>query len=140
MVEWPGRCSHCEEQIEDWTEAASYEGRWIHKSCWRRAHPRALAADAATELGSPVERGRRLEAPMMFFLLLFHFGLGAAIAGWLMLTRVDSNETTALIVFTIGIVTPVIGIVGCAVNIISRRRIELIRQTLDLEGGWKPGG
>ena len=139
-MEWPGRCSRCKEFITDWADAGYFDGRWIHKACWNEIQMSRPNGHAATvELGSPVERGRALEWPMMFFLLLFHFGLGAAIAGWLMLTQVNSNETTALIVFTAGIITPLIGVVGCALNIVSRRRIELIRQTLDLQGGWKPG-
>jgi hypothetical protein len=139
-MEWPGRCSRCKELIDDWADAGSFNGHWIHKACWNEAPMGGSGARAAAaELSSPVERGRELDWPMLFYLLLFHFGLGAAIAGWLMLTQVNSNETTAMIVFVAGIVVPLIGVIGCAFNIVSRRRIEIIRQTLDLQGGWKPG-
>ena len=138
MLEWPGRCSHCKQPIEDWSQAASYEARWVHKACWREANPNH-SAELATLLDSPVERGRILDWPMLFFLLLFHFGLGAAIAGWLLLTKVNSSETAAIIVFVVGVITPLIGVIGVAINIISRRRVESIRQSLDLQGGWKPG-
>ena len=140
MLEWPGRCSQCKEAITNWTEAGFYAGRWIHKTCWTESHLR-LVGDPSDlpALRSPVERSRQLELPMLFFLLMFHFGLAAAIAGWLMLTQTTNHATTGSIVLAIGIVTPLIGVAGAAVNVVSRRRIELIRQTLETQGGWKPG-
>ena len=50
-------------------------------------------------------------------------------------------QTIGLEVFDLifGLVVPVIGLTGVAFNILSRHRIELIRQELDLQGGWKPG-
>ena len=75
---------------------------------------------------------------MLIFLLMFHFGLGGAVAGWIMLDQ-GKSESLAIALMVVGIVIPVIGIAGVAVNIISRRRIELIRQDLDAVGGWRPG-
>lgn len=136
MLEWPPRCAYCGEPIEDWAEAGLDNSAWVHKACWaqrwREARERGVELPA---LRSPVERSRQLELPMMVSLLLFHFGLGAAIAGWIMLTR--DAQTAGLITLAFGVVTPVIGAAGILINFISRRRIELIRQELDARGGWK---
>jgi hypothetical protein len=134
-MEWPGRCGVCKQEIEDWTEAG-YEGRrWVHKRCWAEA---GAASRALTLLRPPTDRSTELELPMLVFLLMFHFGLGAAVAGWIMLTQ-GAYETAGTITLIVGIVTPLIGIAGVAVNIVSRRRIELIRQDLETQGGWRPG-
>jgi hypothetical protein len=139
MVEWPGRCSSCTKQIEDWSDAGLHQRRWIHKSCysqaWAQAHARG---EAPPDLQSPIDRGKLLELPMLIFLLMFHFGLGAAVAGWIMIDQDQTPDIGALLM-TIGIVVPLIGVAGVALNIISRRRIELIRQSVDARGGWKPG-
>jgi hypothetical protein len=74
---------------------------------------------------------------MLLFLLMFHFGLGFAVIGWLMVSQFDDSDGNILL--AVGIVTPLIGIAGVALNIVARRRIELIRQALELQGGWKPG-
>jgi hypothetical protein len=138
MMEWPGRCSRCKEVILDWTDAGLYEGSWLHKSCysqlWQQANNRGQELVA---LRPPTDRSANLELPMLIFLLLFHFGLGGAVVGWILITQ--GSEQAGIIVLVIGLVTPLIGVVGAALNILSRRRIELIRQTLDLQGGWKPG-
>jgi hypothetical protein len=34
---------------------------------------------------------------------------------------------------------PLIGVAGVIVNIVSRRRVEMVRQALEVAGGWKPG-
>lgn len=139
MLEWPGRCVHCGEEINDWTEAGLHAKRWVHKACytarWNEAH------DSGTSLGdlrSPIERSTLLELPMLISLLLFHFGLGGAVAGWIMLDQGQSTDVGVGLLIA-GIVIPLIGIAGVALNIISRKRIETIRQELDLAGGWKPG-
>jgi hypothetical protein len=136
MIEWPPRCADCKQPIEDWTEAGYHDGVWLHTQCWserwRKARDRGVELSA---LRSPVERSRQLELPMAVSLLLFHFGLGAAIAGWIMLTR--DSVTPGLIALAIGVVAPVIGAAGMVVNFISRRRIEMIRQHLEARGGWK---
>jgi hypothetical protein len=139
MVEWPGRCYSCGQEITDWNDAGLSEGRWIHKACYSVRLAEAQSEGVTLEdLRSPAERQRQLELPMLFFLLLFHFGLGAAVAGWIMIDQ-DQSHTIGAILIAIGIITPLIGIGGVAVNIISRRRIELIRQELDTAGGWRPG-
>ena len=69
---------------------------------------------------------------------MFHFGLGGAVAGWIMLDQ-DQSQSLAIALLVVGIVVPTIGLAGVALNIISRRRIELIRQDLDAVGGWRPG-
>ena len=153
MIEWPGVCAHCGNLISDWTDAGLLGKRWLHKACWSDEFRRASAQGVEPPpLRSPVERGSYLEMPMLVFLLMFHFGLGAAIAGWVMLTQgrgfgsvpswaffTSDPKTFATILLIFGLVVPVIGLTGVAFNILSRHRIELIRQELDLHGGWKPG-
>ena len=139
MLEWPGRCSRCREVIETWSDAGFHGRRWIHKACFSQG----LVEDGERKgdlpaLRSPVDRMSILEMPMLLFLLMFHFGLGAAVAGWIMLEQ-DRSESTAALLLAIGIIVPLIGVAGVAMNIVSRRRVELIRQELDLQGGWKPG-
>ena len=139
MVEWPGRCSSCGEPIEDWSGAGLLDRRWIHKTCytrsWNEAHARGRPPP---ELQSPVERGRLLELPMLIFLMMFHFGLGAAVAGWIMIDQ-DQSPATGAALLVVGIVVPLIGIAGVTLNILSRRRIQMVQQAVDLAGGWKPG-
>src|SRR5438093_131351 len=128
MVEWPGRCSRCHEVIEDWTDAGMYQRHWIHKTCyadlWQRAQRdgRELAP-----LQPPTGRSAQLELPMVIFLLLFHFGLGAAAMGWIMISQFSDSSGNPILAF--GIIAPLIGVVGVALNVISRCHIELIRQT-----------
>jgi hypothetical protein len=136
MMEWPPRCADCGQPIENWAEAGSHDGAWLHRKCWterwRTARDRGVELRA---LRSPVERSRELELPMLASLLLFHFGLAVAIAGWIMLTR--DEVTVGLIALAIGVIAPVLGAAGIMLNIISRRRIEVIRQSLEARGGWK---
>ena len=138
MVEWPGRCSSCKQEVTNWADAGLHSGRWIHKTCfavhWNEAHD---SGKTPPELQSPVERGRLLELPMLVFLLMFHFGLGAALAGWIMLDQ-ERSQDLAVALLVIGIVVPLVGLAGVAVNILSRRRIEMVRNELELQGGWKP--
>ncbi len=142
MLEWPGRCSRCGKDIEDWAEAGLHKQSWIHKSCFAD-----VLSDASTEgqrlpsLRSPLDRSSQLELPMFFFLLLFHFGLGMGVIGWVLLTQENPTHSkdTGAILLALGLITPLIGVVGIATNIASRRRIEAVRRALDLQGGWKPG-
>jgi hypothetical protein len=138
MLEWPGRCRRCKEVITEWTESGLHDGRWIHKACyaeaWRDAHARGVEL---APLRDPTSRSSQLEWPMLAYLLMFHFGLGVAVIGWLMVSQF--NDPTGNPVLVAGIIAPLIGILGVALNIVSRRRIESIRQALDLQGGWKPG-
>jgi hypothetical protein len=139
MLEWPGRCCFCNQPIEDWSDAGYQGRRWIHKSCWVENNRQEEArGKELPSLRPPTDRSSQLELPMLTFLLMFHFGLGAAVAGWIMLTQ-GADETVGVILLIVGIITPIIGVAGVAANIISRRRIELIRQDLDTQGGWKPG-
>ena len=139
MLEWPGRCSRCRKAIDDWADAGLHQKRWVHKACftelWREARQRGVEPPA---LRSPTERGGQLELPMLIFLLLFHFGLGMAVMGWIMLTQ-HGSETAAAALLVVGLIAPLVGVAGVALNVVSRRRVELIRQALELAGGWKPG-
>jgi len=139
MVEWPGRCERCKEPIDDWADAGLHAGHWVHKACFQAIRREAL--DRGVEpvpLKSPEDRRRQLEWPMLAFLLMFHFGLGGAVAGWLLLTQ-HRSENVAVLLVAIGIVVPAIGVAGVAINVVSRRRLELVRQALEVAGGWKPG-
>lgn len=138
-MEWPGRCERCKEPITDWADAGYFGGHWVHKACWSQSYVEGSARGREVPaLRSPTDRSSQLELPMLIFLLLFHFGLGGAVAGWIMITQ-GADETIGSILLVIGIITPIIGVAGVAVNIIARRRIELIRRDLDTQGGWKPG-
>jgi hypothetical protein len=137
-MEWPGRCHRCKEVILDWAEAGVFDGRWVHKACYSEDWAAARARGVEIEpLRDPTVRSSQLEWPMLLFLLLFHFGLGFAVIGWLMISQFDDSRGNPILLA--GIITPLIGIIGVALNIVSRRRIELIRQALELQGGWKPG-
>jgi hypothetical protein len=139
MIEWPARCNACSNPIEDWTEAGLHNRQWIHKACyttrWNEAH---TTGNDLPDLRPPTDRGTQLEMPMLLFLLLFHFGLGFAVIGWIMIDQ-DQSPDLGVAFLVVGIIVPLIGIAGVALNIISRRRIQLIQQQLDLAGGWKPG-
>ena len=152
MIQWPAKCAQCGREIEDWADTGLFRKGWLHKACWSERWRDAQAHGAEImPLRSPVDRGRLLEWPMLAFVLMFHFGLGAAIAGWLMLTQghnfnvpgwaffTSDPDTFAAVLLIAGIVAPVVGITGAALNILGRRRIEIIRQELELQGGWKPG-
>ena len=137
-MEWPGRCSRCGEPIAEWSDAGLYNKRWIHKSCYSQAWAEAQARGVElAALRTPTERSSQLELPMLIFLLLFHFGLGLGVMGWIMMSQFSND--TGIFLLVPGIVAPLVGIAGVALNIVSRRRIELVRQELELQGGWKPG-
>lgn len=139
MVEWPGRCKSCGKEITDWAGAGLFDKYWVHRTCYADYWNKARASgQEAPDLRSPVERSTTLELPMLIFLLMFHFGLGGAVAGWIMIDQGQSATVGALLM-VIGVVVPLIGVAGVVLNIISRRRIELVRQALELQGGWKPG-
>ena len=138
ILEWPGRCSECRQTIDDWSDAGLYAGRWIHKDCFNRRF--ASSRDAGGELAglsSPLDRRTQLELPMIVFMLMFHFGLGGAVAGWVMLTQGQNVPDGSGFVLGLSLVAGLIGAVGAALNIVSRRRIETIRLELDAGGGWK---
>ena len=140
MISWPARCDRCDDPVEDWGDAGLYESGFMHKRCWTELYGESQTRGREiAPLRSPIDRGSQLEWPMFIFLMMFHFGLAAAVGGWFLLTQTNENTTTGFIVLIAGIVVPVIGAAGAAVNILSRRRIEFIRHQLDLAGGWKPG-
>jgi hypothetical protein len=136
MLSWSARCGHCGKQVEDWSDAGLLERRWLHKACWSEiARSSDRPGRELPALRPPTERTNELELPMLVFLLMFHFGLATAVAGWLMLTR--DFVTAGVITLVIGLVTPLVGGAGIALNIVSRRQIELIRRELEAAGGWR---
>lgn len=136
MLEWPGRCRVCGEAISDWAAAGLAGNRWAHRSCWQEHRQRATAAGRrAPALRSPVERRAQLELPMIVFLLMFHFGLGTAVTGWVLLSQ--DSTTAGAITLTIGLIAPLVGAIGIAANFLGLRRIELIYQQLEAQGGWR---
>jgi hypothetical protein len=140
MIAWPAHCARCRAEIEDWADVGLYEAGFLHKRCWTELYGAAQSSGKPMPaLRSPLDRTAQLEAPMFLFLMMFHFGLAAAVAGWFVLTQTDESQHTGVILLIVGLIVPLIGAAGCAVNILSRRRIELIRHQLDLQGGWKPG-
>jgi hypothetical protein len=140
MIAWPAKCEHCDKPIDDWSDAGLFDRAFLHKRCWTDLYGKAQSRGRSlSELRSPMERSSQLEAPMFLFLMMFHFGLGAAVAGWFLLTQTTENTNLGIILLIVGLVVPLTGAAGAAINILSRRRIELIRHELDLQGGWKPG-
>ena len=75
---------------------------------------------------------------MLGFLLMFHFGLGAAAIGWIFIDQGGSTLTGSILI-AVGIIVPLIGLAGAAANVVSRRRVELVQQELNSAGGWHPG-
>lgn len=138
LLEWPGRCGACRRRIDSWVEAGLYGRRWVHKACFGELAKAAQARGEEPALRSPAERGAQLELPMLLFLLLFHFGLGGAVAGWVMLTQ-GRSEATAAALLAVGLLAPLAGVAGIAANIVSRRRVELVRRELERQGGWRAG-
>jgi hypothetical protein len=140
MIKWPARCEQCGGEIEDWAAAGLAGAAWVHKRCWTEAYREAQAQGRELPaLRSPVERGSQLELPMAVFMLMFHFGLAAAVAGWFLLTQTEESETAGILLVVFGIIVPLLGAAGAALNVVGRRRIEMIRHELDVQGGWKPG-
>jgi|SRR5581483_1220432 hypothetical protein len=140
MVQWPAKCDRCDNPIESWADAGLFGSGFLHKRCWRDLNAEAQAQGrTVAELRSPVERSSQLEVPMFISLMMFHFGLAAAVAGWFLLTQTNESRLAGVILLVVGLVVPLLGAAGAAINILSRRRIELIRHELDLAGGWKPG-
>ena len=137
MIEWPGRCSRCRAQIAAWNDAGFHNGKWIHKTCYLVLREEALKQGRILpELREPTERRHQLEWPMLAFLLMFHFGLGAAAIGWILIDQ-GGSVLTGSILIAVGLIVPLIGIAGAALNVISRRRLEMVRQELEMAGGWK---
>ncbi len=84
---------------------------------------------------SPVERVKQLEMPMIVSMLLFHFGLGAALAGFALLA--EQYTYSGMLLTVLGVVCPVLGGLGIIGNLEGRRRIEGIRRALEHRGGWQ---
>ena len=140
MLEWPGRCGICGLPIDDWAEAGADEKRWVHKACYSRKTIESTQKGVELPpLRSPIERSKQLEWPMLASLLLFHFGIGIAFIGWIMLTQDIETDSDPLGIglLAVGLVMTVVGITGTALNVLSRRRIELVRHALDISGGWR---
>ncbi len=76
---------------------------------------------------------------MFLFLLLFHVGGGAAVAGWFMSTRFE-HETAGLITLLLGLAGLLIGIAGFTLETGIRMRAQTIRLGIDMEGDWKGEG
>lgn len=139
MLEWPGRCSRCHEQIASWSDAGFDDKSWVHKACFQETQKEAQARGKELRiLRAPDERYHQLELPMLIFVLMFHFGIGLAVIGWIVIDQ-GGSQTWGAVTMALGIIIPALGLTGAAFNIISRRRIEQVRQELLLTGGWKPG-
>jgi hypothetical protein len=141
-LEWPGRCKTCKQQIEDWADAGTTDQGWVHKACYHKTTAEAtMRGLEMPPLRSPVERSRSLEWTMFTSILMFHFGIGTGFIGWIMLSQNTSHTDYGLLGYVLliaGIIIPLLGIAGIAFNILSRRRIEFVRQALELSGGWTP--
>jgi hypothetical protein len=54
---------------------------------------------------------------------MFHFGLGLALIGWVLLTQ-ESSTTAGIICLAIGLITPLIGVVGIVHSVYRRKQYE----------------
>lgn len=134
LFQWPPKCKVCGAQISRWTDAGVSHGNWLHKRCWLEvAGPPARDTEPLT---SPLD-ALRGGLPMIVFLLLFHFGGGAAVMGWFMISRFD-NESSGLTFLVAGLTSFFIGLGGFALEILLRTRAESVRQQLEGAGGWQP--
>ena len=132
MVEWPGRCNRCNQRIEKWADAGFDDKRWVHKACFAEAQREAQSKGRqVAELRAPDERYQQLELPMLIFVLMFHFGLGLAVIGWIVIDQ-GGSQTWGAVTMALGIIIPALGLAGAALNIVSRRRIEQMRQRAEL--------
>ena len=73
---------------------------------------------------------------MLLFLLLFHVGGGATVAGWFMFARFE-YATAGLITLVLGLVGLLVGIAGFAIETVLRMRAQAMRQEIEGHGGWR---
>jgi hypothetical protein len=128
-------CDHCHEMIADFNDAGRLGKRWLHKSCWlqlwRAERERGVDLPVLTSpLGTSPGESR-----VLLFALMFHFGLGLALIGWVLLTQEDSPVTGA-ICLAIGLIAPLIGVVGIAYSVYRRRQYEGVLAEIGGASGW----
>jgi hypothetical protein len=116
-------CDHCGEIIADFNEAGRLGRKWLHKSCWleiwREQRERGIDLPLLTSPLAPAPG----ESRVLLFALMFHFGLGLALIGWVLLTQ-ESSTTAGIICLAIGLITPLIGVVGIVHSVYRRKQYE----------------
>ena len=128
-------CDRCGETIADFNEAGRLSRRWLHKSCWleiwREEREKGVDLPLLTSpLGSAPGESR-----VLLFALMFHFGLGLALIGWVLLTQ-ENSTTAGLTCLAIGFIAPLIGVVGIAHAVYRRKQYEGVLAEVQSPAGW----
>lgn len=128
-------CDHCGQAIEDFAQSGRLGGKWLHKSCWLELwrHEREQGVDLPV-LTSPLEASPG-ESRVLLFALMFHFGLGLLLIGWVLLTQ-EHSTTAGVICLAIGLVAPLIGAAGIAYSVYRRRQYEGVLAEVGGAAGW----
>jgi hypothetical protein len=128
-------CDRCGAEIADFNSAGRLGKLWLHKSCWLETwrEERARGSDLPV-LSSPLVSKPR-EMAVLLFALMFHFGLGLALIGWVLISQ-EQSPVAGTIILVIGVVTPVIGVGGMVLSVYRRRQYELVLSDLGGEGSW----
>lgn len=136
MVRWPPRCRECGRPIDDWGEAGRLREGWLHKGCWLELSRREQARGREPSiLRTPLEDQSR-ELGVFVYALLFHFGIGLALMGWVLLAQ--EQPGSGLVLLVLGLVFPVVGAAGVVVSVLKLRRAQAIRRELERGGPWTP--
>lgn len=136
MTRWPPLCDECGLPIDDWRGAGRLRSGWLHKGCWvelcrrERVHGREAAI-----LGSPLEDHGR-ELGILLYALMFHFGVGSAIMGWVLLAQEEASAGLAMLI--VGLVLPVAGAAGVVLRVLKLCRSQAIRRELERGEPWTP--
>ncbi len=136
MLDEP-RCRSCRQPITDWQQAGRLGERLLHKDCWLQMW--RAARDRGEEMAvlkSPYSEAPRSELLILAFALMFHIGIGMAVAGWVMVTQ--GHAAAGVPVLAPGLLMPPLGAAGIARSLLRRRRDEMIKNDIERRGGWKP--
>lgn len=128
-------CDHCGEPISDFSQAGRLDRKWLHKQCWLALwrSEREKGVDLPV-LTSPLEASPG-ESRVLLFALMFHFGLGLALIGWVLLTQ-ENSTTAGVICLAIGLIAPLIGVCGIAYSVYRRRQYEEVLAEVGGASGW----
>lgn len=73
----------------------------------------------------------------MAFALMFHFGIGLALIGWVLLTQ-EQTQIAGLIILAVGAIAPVVGVLGIVYSVYRRKRYESVIAEVGGERSWTP--
>jgi hypothetical protein len=98
---------------------------------WREERERGVDLPVLT---SPAGRQPR-ESSVLLFALMFHFGLGLALIGWVLITQ-EASEVTGVILLAVGIVAPILGVLGMVWAVMRRREYEEVMGEVTADEPW----